>query len=118
LRSCDGCFNRANLKLREAREKAFVSSFHSVPKAPITATQKTEPESVKSRLFAGAKEAPKEAGAVSKTMSTMNEAYVNLQRRGELLSETNDKSEQLKNQSAEFANLAKALKEKQKSRWF
>ena len=102
----------------EARGKAFASGFLTITKPLTFSRSNSEPESSKQRLFSGAKESTKDTATASRAISTMNEAMVNMRRRGEVLDQTAEKSEQLKNASAEFANLAKALKEKQKNRWF
>ena len=102
---------------KEAKGKEFASGFVTITK-PLTYTRSdSDPETSKLRLFSGAKEPNKESKA-NRAVSTMNEAMINMRKRGEVLEQTAEKSEQLKNASSEFASLAKALKEKQKNRWF
>jgi hypothetical protein len=50
----------------------------------------------------------------SQTKGAVMEAHRNLLKRGELLQETNDKAEKLRDQSSEYASLAKQLVNKKK----
>jgi uncharacterized coiled-coil DUF342 family protein len=58
------------------------------------------------------------ASATSDVMATMAQTRNNLLERGEKLREVSDKADSLKNQSEEFANMARLLRESQQKKGF
>lgn len=61
---------------------------------------------------------PGGGGNVNQTMNVLGETHEKLLERGEKLSKLSDRSDLLANQANDFAKMAKALNEQQKSRWF
>ena len=58
------------------------------------------------------------AASTEKTMNVLGETHEKLLERGEKLSKLSERSELMANQANDFAKMAKALNEQQKSRWF
>lgn len=58
------------------------------------------------------------AGSTAQTMNTMNETHEKMLERGEKLSKLAESSNLMASQANDFAKMAKALNEQQKSRWF
>ncbi len=54
----------------------------------------------------------------SQTMNTLNETHEKMLERGEKLSKLAESSNMMATQANDFAKMAKALNEQQKSRWF
>eukprot|EP00603_Paraphysomonas_imperforata_P007992 CAMPEP_0114430546 /NCGR_PEP_ID=MMETSP0103-20121206/10098_1 /TAXON_ID=37642 ORGANISM="Paraphysomonas imperforata, Strain PA2" /NCGR_SAMPLE_ID=MMETSP0103 /ASSEMBLY_ACC=CAM_ASM_000201 /LENGTH=1336 /DNA_ID=CAMNT_0001599999 /DNA_START=113 /DNA_END=4123 /DNA_ORIENTATION=- len=112
VRVCDTCFCLSKRRVDTIKTEQFFAG------------QGIEQESMRAELLKGSKEQDpssgpgKTAGSISSTMSTMEDARLQLQERGDKLQNLGDKSEKLANASNEFANMAKALKEQQKSSWW
>jgi hypothetical protein len=86
------------------------------------AGQGAQQQSNKAELFQGSKTqdvtSAGTTGTISSTMANMEDTKLQLLERGEKLQNLGDKSEKLANASNEFANMAKLLKEQQKSAWW
>lgn len=114
VRVCDTCYCLAKRKVDTVLTEQFFAG---------QGAQQSQINS-KTELFKGAQSpnssssTGKTSGTIGSTMATMEDTKLQLQERGEKLANLGDKSEKLANASNEFANMAKLLKEQNKSSWW
>lgn len=112
MRVCDTCFCLSKRRVDTVLTEQFFAG------------QGAKQETDKAELLKGTQSQDpatgpvKTAGSVSSTMATMEDTKLQMLERGEKLQNLGDKSEKLANASNEFANMAKLLKEQQKSSWW
>lgn len=124
-RTCDSCYNRImDLQEKKNRED-MLAKMKPIPKSNSNAS-KLYLEN-RNKLLAeaqanGGEEKTDEKGRrgnnTSQTMNVLGETHEKLLERGEKLSKLSERSDLLANQANDFAKMAKALNEQQKSRWF
>lgn len=129
MRTCDSCYNRA-MDLQEKKNRDdMLSKMKPIPKARGDASKVYLENKTKLMAEASQESAEEEknktkrpgaaaTGSTEKTMNVMSETHEKLLERGEKLSKLSERSELMANQANDFAKMAKALNEQQKSRWF
>eukprot|EP01032_Pedospumella_encystans_P009188 gene9188-10842_t len=126
VRTCDSCYNKV-MDLQEKRNRdEMLSKMKPIPRVLSSNASKQYLEN-RSKLLAEADEDkagdPTTPGGrrqnnTSQTMNTLNETHVKMLERGEKLSKLAESSNLMASQANDFAKMAKALNEQQKSRWF
>lgn len=111
-----------DLQEKKNRED-MLARMKPVPKARGDASKQYLEERAKLLAEASAKqtqeeEGKRERGNTAQTMNVLSETHERLLERGEKLARVSDRSELMANQANDFAKMAKALNEQQKSRWF
>jgi len=131
VRTCDSCYNRAmDMQERKNRDD-MLSKMKPIPKCRSDASKLYLENKAKLMADASQHEAGPEdeknkvkrpgaaaAASTEKTMNVLGETHEKLLERGEKLSKLSERSELMANQANDFAKMAKALNEQQKSRWF
>lgn len=126
-RSCDSCYNAAAHRIAV---KTSSSTTISTSKPSGSAAQ-LNAEANRKELLSGAtlsnnsNQSANKNGNLAGTesgigaaMNNLNEARVQLDKRGETLSKLADNSQELSDAAGEFAKMAKMLNEQQRNRWF
>ena len=126
-RACDGCYNKTIFKTwhseHEDRERAAIKVISTTTGANNIFRQNNDiaPETKRKLLFGTPTEDAGREGrgdAVADTANTLREVGQALNERGERLERLDEKSQELSNAAAGFADMARLLNKQQKSSWW
>lgn len=127
VRTCDSCYNRVMDMQEKKNRDDMLGKMKPIPKSKSSDASKLYIEQRNKLLAeaqAGGDEKTDEKGRrpgasnPNQTMNVLSETHEKLLERGEKLSKLSERSDLLANQANDFAKMAKALNEQQKSRWF